>query len=245
MTQIKNSNITAGSIEGASLSSTIAIPTGATGVTQSPADNSTKLATTAYADASGGGGSTDRHATADITDAAADDAIYVTGDAITTPGQQIDNPNPNFGNDDDRFGWMVSLSDDGTRCAVSAPRDDTGDDVPVITSQGAVRIYLKTGTTWAFESFLVNPDPGPSAYDNFGISIMMSGDGTSCVVGAHGNYVGGNSSGSVCFYNRVVTTRTLDTSRTIANVVIVASADLGPVLAIIDIGETIEIVALK
>jgi len=188
--------------------------------------------------------STDRHAIADITDAVADDAIYVTGDPITLPGQEIDHPNPSPGNNDDRFGWMVSLSDDGTRCVVTAPRDDQGSGSPTITSRGSARIYLKTGGVWAFESFLVDPEPGPSPYDNFGISAMMSGDGTRVVVGAFGNDQGSpfiNNSGTVYVYNRSGTTWTLDTGGTINNPVPLSSAQFGASVAINDVGDKIVI----
>lgn len=51
---VDNSKIDNGTIEGGKLSSTIAIPANATASTQSPGNNSTKLATTAYVEAAVG-----------------------------------------------------------------------------------------------------------------------------------------------------------------------------------------------
>jgi hypothetical protein len=50
-------DITSGTITGTQLSSSIALPNGATATTQSAGDNSTKVATTAYVAANAGGGS--------------------------------------------------------------------------------------------------------------------------------------------------------------------------------------------
>lgn len=53
---VNSAAIVDGSVAGVDLSSTIAIPANATATTQSPANNSTKVATTAYADAAAAAG---------------------------------------------------------------------------------------------------------------------------------------------------------------------------------------------
>ena len=86
-------------------------------------------------------------------------------------------------------GWSVSLSDDGKTVAVGEPW---------ALGVGQVRIYRLTGNDWlqigqAIKSNFTN--------DRFGISVSLSGDGTSIAVGASGADAGGDSSGAVSVFH--------------------------------------------
>ena len=92
--------------------------------------------------------------------------------------------------------------------------DDTGERVivgsqanPSLTYFGAAWVYKRSGTSWSQEQKLTASD-GTNG-DNFGISVAMSGDGETCVVGAASD---GTSSttlhGSVYVFTRSGTTWT-------------------------------------
>jgi hypothetical protein len=75
----------------------------------------------------------------------------------------------------DRFGFSVSLSNDGTRIAICAPlRDQFG------TDRGQVRVFEWTGSSWS----QIGPDiNGNASYDQFGWSVQLSSDGSVVAIG--------------------------------------------------------------
>lgn len=80
----------------------------------------------------------------------------------------------------DYFGHSVSISDNGSFCVVGAYLDDDkGND------SGAVAIFKKNGAVWEQTSKLLPADGAIS--DRFGYSVSLSGDGKTCVGGAHNN----------------------------------------------------------
>jgi hypothetical protein len=91
----------------------------------------------------------------------------------------------------DSFGYSVSLSSNGDRLAVGAPGeasnavgvggDESNDDA---TLAGAAYIFVRSGTTWAQESYLKASNA--EADDHFGASVALSADGTTFVAGAYG-----------------------------------------------------------
>jgi hypothetical protein len=75
------------------------------------------------------------------------------------------------------FGEAVSLSADGTRALVGAPRPGA-----VGTFSGGAWVFVRSGTTWTQEASLVPSDA--SAVMRFGHSVSLSADGTRALVGA-------------------------------------------------------------
>ncbi|RHX94413.1 hypothetical protein DLM76_10040 [Leptospira yasudae] len=103
---------------------------------------------------------------------------------------------PNADNSD-QFGVCLDLSEDGNVAVVGAYNEDSaqttisnslganlttaGDDDSALAS-GAVYVFRRTGSTWAFEAYLKSPNI--EASDNFGRSVAISGD--TILVGANG-----------------------------------------------------------
>ncbi|TGM61605.1 putative Ig domain-containing protein [Leptospira adleri] len=103
---------------------------------------------------------------------------------------------PNADNSD-QFGASLDLSDDGNVAVVGAYSEDsaqttisnslgptltTAGDDDTANSAGAVYVFRRTGTTWAFEAYLKSPNL--EANDNFGRSVSVYGD--TIVAGAIG-----------------------------------------------------------
>jgi hypothetical protein len=78
----------------------------------------------------------------------------------------------------DHFGQSVALSDDGNAMAVGAPRED-GD----AADAGAVYVFEREGDAWSQTTYVKASNL--DAEDHFGVSVALSGDGTSLLVGAH------------------------------------------------------------
>ena len=69
---------------------------------------------------------------------------------------------------DDQFGFSVSLS--GDTVAVGTP----GDDIGTTSNQGSVRVFVRSGSTWALKAVLTSSDGAAS--DSFGSSVSLSDD---------------------------------------------------------------------
>ncbi|QNJ24252.1 putative cadherin domain-containing protein [Synechococcus sp. MIT S9220] len=82
----------------------------------------------------------------------------------------------NGDNNYDRFGGQVSLSADGSRLAVGTTRDDDGG-----VWAGSVSIYELQSGTW---TKLGSNIDGVSADDRAGVSLALSGDGSTVIIGA-------------------------------------------------------------
>lgn len=80
----------------------------------------------------------------------------------------------------DYFGHSVSISDNGSFCAVGAYLDDDKG-----SGSGTVAIFKKNGAVWEQTSKLLPADGAIS--DRFGYSVSLSGDGKTCVGGAYFN----------------------------------------------------------
>lgn len=85
------------------------------------------------------------------------------------------------------FGWSTALSADGNTLAVGAIRDDNSGGVDA----GSAYIYVRSGTSWAFQSKLQASDA--AADDYFGASVALSSDGHTLVVGANNESVSGSA----------------------------------------------------
>jgi len=96
-------------------------------------------------------------------------------------------------NELDQFGYAVSLSEDGSRLAVSEP----GLDGPAGDRAGNVRVFDYDGAS----SWILTGDEigGEAVADLFGLSLSLSGDGKRLAVGSpyHDSDTGANLSGRV------------------------------------------------
>ncbi len=92
---------------------------------------------------------------------------------------------------EDWFGIRLALSGDGTVLAVAGPNEDSAaqgidgaqDDDSAIEA-GAVYLFTRDGTAWAQQAFVKGSNT--EAFDEFGGSVALSGDGRTLVVGARG-----------------------------------------------------------
>jgi hypothetical protein len=124
-------------------------------------------------------------------------AVYVftrSGDHWT-PQAYIKASNPG---QSDKFGHVVSLSQDGNTLAVSAYLEGSAakgvngnqndDSIP---GAGAVYVFARTGSTWTQQAYLKASNTGeagkgeePPDGDQFGFSMALSADGNTLAVGA-------------------------------------------------------------
>ena len=98
----------------------------------------------------------------------------------------------------DFFGGSVSISADGLYALVGALKDDTG-----ATDAGSAQVYVRAGTSWAWQAELLHPSPAAS--DNFGYSVSITGDGLYALVGAWKDDTGGQDTGSAQVFKRTGT----------------------------------------
>lgn len=89
-------------------------------------------------------------------------------------------------NDHDRFGYSVSLSDDGSVLAVGAPQRDA-----YASNAGQTAIFTWASGSWG-ETATID---GSAADDRSGISVSLNGDGSRVAIGAP--YAGGSNTGHV------------------------------------------------
>ncbi len=100
----------------------------------------------------------------------------------------------------DFLGSSVALSSDGSRALVGAYSDTTA----AGSDAGSVRVFQRTGVSWAQEALLLAADG--AADDNFGWSIALSADGSRAIVGAyHDDTVAGSDAGSAHVFLRTGT----------------------------------------
>jgi len=90
----------------------------------------------------------------------------------------------------DRFGWSVSLSENGQTLAVGARNNDGESGV----QSGHVRVFRLVEGKW---TPMGNGIEGEAAYDRFGMSVSISGDGSVLAAGSRFNSGMGNKTGHV------------------------------------------------
>jgi len=96
----------------------------------------------------------------------------------------------------DRLGTSVALTGDGSRALVGVPGSGT--------LNGSVRVYLRTGTSWASEATLLAV--GGALADDFGSSVAVTPDGGRAVVGArYDDTADGRDAGSARVFLRTGT----------------------------------------
>jgi hypothetical protein len=78
----------------------------------------------------------------------------------------------------DYFGWSVSISQDGNTAAIGAIYEDSSPNY----NNGAVYVFTRSGSTWTQQAKLLASDAESNGI--FGISVSISLDGSTLVVGA-------------------------------------------------------------
>ena len=101
-------------------------------------------------------------------------AISVTGTLVDSIGYVKASNTANT----DYFGLSISLSGDGSTLAVG---NSNADNIPAVSSSGAVYIFTRTGSMWRQQDILKSKFPQASAF--FGDSVSLSSNGNTLVVG--------------------------------------------------------------
>ncbi|MCK9517392.1 MAG: FG-GAP repeat protein, partial [Ottowia sp.] len=102
---------------------------------------------------------------------------------------------PSDGAVSDNFGSSVAIAADGNTAIVGAFLDDDKG-----TDSGSAYIFTRSGVTWTQQAKLTASDG--AANDYFGISLAISGDGNTAIVGAYGDDDLGSNSGSAYVFTR-------------------------------------------
>ena len=104
-------------------------------------------------------------------------------------------------------GKACALSSDGSTMLLSSI-GGAGDTNTNSVSSGAVYVYTRSGTTWAFETRITNDDAAVA--EKFGEHLYLSTDGTKFVASASSHNTNGISNkGSYCLYEKIAGTWTL------------------------------------
>jgi regulation of enolase protein 1 (concanavalin A-like superfamily) len=105
----------------------------------------------------------------------------------------------------DKFGYSVSISDDGNTAIVGAFREfvdeglSTGPGGYGFPYAGSAYIFTRSGTSWTQRAKIQASDK--QIDDRFGISVAMSGDGNTAIVGADEGF-DVNNGGSAYIFTR-------------------------------------------
>ena len=101
----------------------------------------------------------------------------------------------------DQSGYSVSISSDGTNVAIGAIGNSGGG-----SDAGQVRVYQYSNNAWAQIGLDID---GEAAGNQSGMSVALSGDGTTVAIGASGNSgINGAYSGHVRVYRNIAGTWT-------------------------------------
>ena len=96
----------------------------------------------------------------------------------------------------DWFGYSVAISSDGNTAIVGAHYGSNGKD----TKSGSAYVYTRSGSTWNEQAKLLASDG--ASYDYFGVSVSISGDGNTAIVGAYADdNKNGDSAGSAYIFD--------------------------------------------
>ncbi len=113
-------------------------------------------------------------------------AIVSIGDKLDDAIGVLENSTEN----DDGFGWVIEFSADGSTLAIGSPFDNgiasgiDGDQFDHSgNAQGAVFVFVQTSDGWQQQAYIKASNP--DVWDLFGLSLALSGDGNTLVVGAY------------------------------------------------------------
>jgi hypothetical protein len=118
-------------------------------------------------------------------------AIVFTRSGATWTQQQI--ISQTGGTPGNKFGFSVALSSDGNTAIVGAYSANS--------QQGNATIFTRSGITWTQQQTITQT--GGAANDLFGVSVALSSDGNTAIVGAYFDDVGANvDQGSATIFTR-------------------------------------------
>jgi hypothetical protein len=108
-----------------------------------------------------------------------DEADSETSTGTTSSSEQQAKIVADDGDNEDYFGASVALSSDGTTALIGAfaDEDPNGEDA------GSAYVFENSGGSWSQQAKLTADDGG----DAFGVSVTMSSDGTTALIGASGD----------------------------------------------------------
>jgi len=118
------------------------------------------------------------------------------------PSQQVTKLIPNDGDSGDFFGTSVATSDDGTTAIIGSHYDDVPteaddqDDLP----PGSAYVFAQTEGKWRQQAKLTADDIHRSQF--FGVSVGLSGDGTTAIIGGYSTDQNMGGSGAVWVFAR-------------------------------------------
>ena len=95
----------------------------------------------------------------------------------------------------DSFGGRVVLSSDGKTALIAANKTVGGNE-----GQGAAYIFERNGSTWQQQTRLTAADG--AAFDSFGVSLALSNDGKTALIGALKTVGGNENQGAVYVFER-------------------------------------------
>ena len=107
---------------------------------------------------------------------------------------------------DDNFGQTIALDHSGTRAIIGSILHDTG-----ASNAGRIRVFDYSSGAWSQVGSAID---GDGADDNWGISVALSGDGSTIAAGAHKDDTAGADAGLVRVYALPVTTSATTTAGT-------------------------------
>jgi PGF-pre-PGF domain-containing protein len=125
---------------------------------------------------------------ADYNDTGASDAgavyIFEKGGGWSSRSASAADARFTGGAADDNLGWSAALSSDGSTVLAGAPYNNTAG-----SDAGAAYIFVKPGGGWSSRSVSAADArfTGGAANDDLGYSVSLSSDGSTVLVGAHGN----------------------------------------------------------
>ena len=108
---------------------------------------------------------------------------------------------------DDLYGSSVAISADGTFILVGSPYSDG-----TYVDTGCVYVYYRSGLNWIHQHTIRPSDRHKG--DMFGISVSLSSNGTTAVIGAYGDATDGEVHGSAYVFTRTSNTWTQHTKLT-------------------------------
>ena len=95
----------------------------------------------------------------------------------------------------DQFGIGSRISEDGSTVVIGARNGGSG-----INGTGEAYIFTRSGTTWSQQAKLTASDAADG--DVFGAGVDISDDGNTVVIGAYGEATGGSAAGSAYVFTR-------------------------------------------
>jgi hypothetical protein len=141
------------------------------------------------------------------------------------------------GEDEDMFGISCSIANDSELIAIGASYKDSTE-----LNTGAVYIFKYNTASDEYEQIQKIVQPSSSAWDLFGQSIDLDGDGNTLVVSRHLDDTGTNNNGAVFVYKKN-TSGVFEVYQTLTTDTVIENAYFGGSIRITNSGNTIVVSA--